>query len=301
MPASPKPAPPRTVRPWSTRVPWNDKAGRLSWLKTITLALVCAPAVWLAIRWAIWGLGPRPLTEAIHSLGDWTIYLLLITLAITPARRLFDWSKLIQVRRMVGVAALLYILAHFTLYVIDSKIDFGFVAREIVFRVYLAIGFVALLGLVALGVTSTDGMIRRMGGKAWNNLHNLIYPITALGLLHYFMQSKVDVTQPTLMTGFFIWLMGYRLMARWGAKQGLIPLLALSAASAILTALTEGAWYGLMTGVGFTRIFLTNLDFSIRISPAWWVLAAGLAVTVASEIRLRLAGRSRGRPQSSTA
>lgn len=284
------------TRPLSTKLPWNDKAGRFAPLKAMTFVLLFAPALWLLYRTFVIGLGARPITEIIHFLGDWTIYLLLITLAITPARRLFEWSKLIQVRRMVGVAALCYILAHFTFYIVDSKFDLWFVTREIAFRVYLTIGFVALLGLVALGVTSTDGMIKRMGAKAWNNLHNLIYPIAALAILHYYLQSKVDVTQPVLMSGFYFWLIGYRIMARWGYKEGLVPLLLLSVASAILTALVEGAWYGLMTGIGFTRIFLTNFDFAVRIAPAWWVLAAGVAVTVASLLRKRLVGSTpRGR------
>lgn len=270
------------------KLPWNDRAGRLAPLKAITLVLVSLPALHLLWRAVTADLGPRPLTEAIHTLGDWTIYLLLVTLAVTPARRLFDWGKLIQVRRILGVSALLYILAHFTLYVIDSRLDLVFVATEIVKRIYLLIGFAALLGLVALGVTSTDGMVKRLGGIRWNRLHKLVYVITALGILHYYMQSKVDVTQPVLMTGFFFWLMGYRLMASRGVKEGLVPLLVLSVAAALLTAAAEAAWYGIATGVGAWRPLMANLDFSYSIRPAWWVLAAGLAVTLASEIRKRV-------------
>jgi sulfoxide reductase heme-binding subunit YedZ len=270
------------------KLPWNDRAGRLAPLKAATLVLVSLPALHLLFRAATADLGPRPLTEAIHTLGDWTIYLLLITLAVTPARRLFDWGKLIQVRRILGVSALLYILAHFTLYVIDSRLDLVFVATEIVKRIYLLIGFAALLGLVALGVTSTDGMVKRLGAIRWNRLHKLVYVITALGILHYYMQSKVDVSQPVLMTGFFFWLMGYRLMASRGVKEGLVPLLVLSVSAALLTAAAEAAWYGIATGVGAWRPLLANLDFSYSIRPAWWVLAAGLAVTLASEIRKRV-------------
>ena len=169
---------------------------------------------------------------------------------MTPARRLFDWGKLIQVRRILGVSALLYILTHFTLYVVDSRLDLAFVATEIVKRIYLLIGFTALLGLVALGVTSTDGMVKRLGAIRWNRLHKLVYVITALGILHYYMQSKVDVSQPVLMTGFFFWLMGYRLMASRGYKEGLLPLLVLSVSAALLTAAAEAAWYGIATGIG---------------------------------------------------
>ncbi len=281
----------------AAKFPWNDRAGRLAPLKAVTLVLVSLPAIHLLYRTATGDLGPRPLTEAIHTLGDWTIYLLLITLAVTPARRLFDWGKLIQVRRILGVSALLYILAHFTLYVVDSRLDLAFVATEIVKRIYLLIGFTALLGLVALGVTSTDGMVKRLGAIRWSRLHRLVYVITALGILHYYMQSKVDVSQPVLMTGFFFWLMGYRLMASRGIKEGLLPLLVLSVSAALLTAAAEAAWYGIATGVGAWRPLMANLDFSYSIRPAWWVLAAGLAVTLASEIRkrIKLGGAPAGR------
>ena len=285
------------TRSIASRMPWNDRAGRFSPLKTATLVLVTLPALWLLYRTLFLGLGPRPLIEAIHRLGDWTVYFLLITLAVTPARRLLDWSKLIQVRRIIGLTALAYILVHFTLYIVDSRLDLGFVAREIALRIYLTIGFTAILGLVALAVTSTDGMIKRMGGKAWNRLHQLIYVIAPLAILHYYMQSKVDVTQPVLMSGFYFWLMGYRLLARFGIKQGLLPLLGLSAASALLTALTEAAWYGLATGVGWRRVILANLDFSYTIRPAWWVFATGLAVTIIAEIRHRM-GHVRPQPRT---
>jgi sulfoxide reductase heme-binding subunit YedZ len=297
--ASSAPRPAARPKPLAAKLPWNDKAGRFAPLKAATLALLCLPALWLGYRFVFvgntgpFGVGPRPITEAIHRLGDWTVYFLLITLAVTPARRLFDWSKLIQVRRMIGIAALTYILGHFTLFLFDSKWDLVFVTREIVFRIYLTIGFTAILGLIALGLTSTDGMIRRMGAREWNTLHNLIYPIVALAILHYYMQSKVDVTQPVLMSGFYFWLMGYRLLARYGYKDGLVPLLLLSVSSAILTALAEATWYGVATGIGFWRPLMANLDLSFQIRPAWWVLFAGLAVTMIAEIRSRMRGASR--------
>ena len=183
-----------------------------------------------------------------------------------------------------------------SLYTIDSRLDLGFVAHETLVRIYLTIGFTAILGLVALAVTSTDGMIKRMGGKAWNRLHQLIYVIAPLAILHYYLQSKVDVTQPVLMSGFYFWLMGYRLMARFGPKQGLLPLFALTVAAALLTALVEATWYGLATGIGWQRVILANLDFSYTIRPAWWVFATGLAVTIVAEIRQRM-GHVRSQPR----
>jgi len=275
-------------RPIAGKLPWNDKAGRFSLLKSAVLVLVSLPMLWLLYRAVFLGLGGRPITEATHRVGDWTVYLLLISLAVTPARRLLDWPKLIQVRRMIGIAALAYIVAHFLLFILDSKLDLIFVTREIVLRFYLTIGFVALVGLIALGVTSTDGMIRRLGGARWNRLHKLIYFITPLAILHYYLQSKVDVSQPVMMSGFFFWLIGYRIMARYGYKDGLIPLLALSVAAAALTVIVEATWYELMTGVGGSRVLFANLGMGFGIRPAWSVLAAGLAVTAVAELRRHL-------------
>ncbi len=278
----------------SQKLPWNDRVGRFAPFKAAVLTLVTLPALWLLYR-SLTGapaqptaLGPRPYIEAIHFVGDWTIYLLLVTLAVTPARRLFDWSKLIQVRRIIGVSALAYILLHFTLYIFDSKFDLVFVATEIVKRIYLLIGFTALLGLIALGVTSTDGWVKRLGGIRWSRLHKLIYFITPLAILHYYMQSKIDVTQPVLVSGLYFWLMGYRIMAKRGYKEGFLPLLILSVTASILTAAVEATWYGVATGVSVERVLMANLDFSFQIRPMWWVLFAGLGVTVLSEIRKRV-------------
>jgi sulfoxide reductase heme-binding subunit YedZ len=288
------PAPPTTLQ---RKLPWNDKAGRFAPLKAATLALLPLPALYLLYAWIFIGLGPRPDIEALHFIGRWTIWLLLATLAVTPARRLFDWSKLIQIRRMVGLAALYYILLHVTLYVVDSGFNLAFVASEIVLRIYLTIGFTAILGLIALGVTSTDGMIKRMGAVAWNHLHNIIYVIGFLGFVHYYMQSKLDVTEAVLYSGLFLWLIGYRIMAKLGWKDGLVPLLILSAAAAAATALAEAGWYEAnRPGIGL-RAFMGNFrfptdvggfDFLIQIRPAWWVLLAGLLVTAAAEVSRRV-------------
>jgi len=281
------------------RMPWFDRAGNFSILKTTTLVLVSLPAVWLLIRALFLGLGPRPLTEAIHFVGDWTIYLLLVTLAVTPARRLLDWNKLIQVRRIIGLSALFYILLHFSLYTIDSRLDPVFVAKEIVSRVYLTIGFTALLGLVALGVTSTDGMVKRMGGKNWARLHKLIYIIVPLGILHYYMQSKLIVSPAVYVSGVYFWLMGYRIMSsRLGIKQGLLPLVGLTIVATLLTVAVEALWYGLATRIDVNLVLSANLGTQNGIRPSWWVFATGLGVAVIAEIRQRFAPV---RPQTRTA
>ena len=285
----------------ASKLPWNDRTGRFSVFKTSVLLLVSLPMLWLVYRATVPGLGARPITEAIHRVGDWTVYLLLITLAVTPARRLFDLPKLILVRRMLGLAALAYIVAHFLLYVLDANFNLVFVAKEIVLRFYLTIGFVALVGLIVLGITSTDGMIRRLGGPRWNRLHRIVYYITPVAILHYYIQSKADVSQPVIMSGFYFWLIGYRIMARYGYKDGLVPLLGLSVAATLLTVFVEAIWYGFTTGIGGWPVFTANFNLDFGIRPAAWVLAAGLAVTLVAEFRRRLRPSRFGRGQTAAA
>src|SRR5208282_3264457 len=121
------------------------------------------------------------------------------------ARAAFDWPKLLLVRRMVGVAALAYGLTHFCLYVVDQNFRLPSVVSEIVLRFYLTSGFVTLVGLSVLGATSTDAAVRRLG-RRWKWLHRTLYPIAALALLHYFIQSKANVSEAVMFAGFYVWL-----------------------------------------------------------------------------------------------
>ncbi|MCX7304797.1 MAG: sulfoxide reductase heme-binding subunit YedZ [Hyphomicrobiales bacterium] len=286
--------------------PWTDRSGKFSPLKAAVLAGACLPALWLAWQAAsgalaptgtVGPLGPRPVTEAIHETGDWAIRFLWISLAVTPLRRIANWPKLIMVRRMLGVTALCYALAHFTLYTVDLKFDLVRVASEIALRFYLTIGFVALIGLVALGSTSTDAAIRRLGGN-WGRLHKIVYAIGLLAAFHYFIQSKADVYEPTLMAGFFLLLMFYRL-AHWRGFALTSPfvLAAIAIVAGLATVAIEYAWYALATGVPPGRVLAANLQFSFSIRPAWWVLAVGLAVAAVALVRPRFgkAAPARGR------
>jgi sulfoxide reductase heme-binding subunit YedZ len=164
-------------------------------------------------------------------------------------------------------------------YILDQNFALDRVATAIVLRIYLTIGFIALLGLSVMGITSTDGWIKRLG-KKWNTLHRIVYGIAVLALLHHFLQAKLDVDTPVLMTGFFLWLMAYRVLRRFVNAPGAIWLTVLAVISALGTAAIEIAWYGLATGISPSRVFAANFDFSYTIRPAWWVLAAGLAVVV---------------------
>jgi len=274
--------------------PWTDRSGKFSPLKAAVLAGACLPALWLAWQAASGTLAPsaapgllgaRPITEAIHQTGDWAIRFLWMSLAVTPLRRTANWPKLILVRRMLGVTALCYALTHLTLYTVDLKFDLARVASEIVLRFYLTIGFVALLGLVTLGSTSTDAAIKRLG-RNWNRLHKIVYVIGVLAAFHFFIQSKADVYEPTLMAGFFLLLMFYRL-AHWRGFSLTSPavLAGIAVLAALGTAAVEYAWYALATGVPPERVLAANLQFSFSIRPAWWVLATGFGVTLLALVR----------------
>lgn len=232
-------------------------------------------------------LGARPLIQVIHFVGDWAIRLLLLSLAVTPARRLFNAPKLLLTRRTLGLGAAALIGVHLAVYLVDVG-SLVTAASEIALRIYLTIGFVAVLAFAALSATSWDGAIRRLGAARWNRLHQLVYPATALALLHFFMQQKLDVTQPVLMTGLFVWLMGWRVLQAYGRGTGFLNLLALAAVSGILTALIEAGWYAAATGIDPVRVLQANLSFAYAISPSWWVAGAGLGVAVLSDIALRL-------------
>lgn len=256
-------------------MPWNDRRGRFSLLRAIASALVVAPGLYLAIAAFGGALGAKPVTEAIHLTGDWALRFLLLTLALTPLRRITSWARWTIVRRMLGLAAFAYALAHLTLYSADEGWQLATVATEIVSRIYLTIGFAVLLGLAALAATSTDAAIRRMGA-GWHRLHRIVYPLTALAILHFFMQSKLEVGEATLMMGLYLLLMGWRLAHRAGASlTDARVLLAVAVGAGLATAALEATWYGVATGVPWQAILDANLHFAPWPRPAWWILFIG--------------------------
>jgi methionine sulfoxide reductase heme-binding subunit len=265
--------------------PWLDRSGRLSALKLIVFLALFGPGIWIAAQWQMGWLIPKPVTEAIHQTGDWTVRFLLLSLLVTPLRRTANWGKLILVRRMIGVAALAYGVIHLSLYCLDQHFDLAHVASEILLRIYLTIGFSALLGLSILGLTSTDAMIQRLGAKRWQRLHQCVYAIALVALTHFLLQSKIDVTQAVLMIGFFMLLMGYRLVIKAGFQLRVGELAIVAVFAAALTAGGEALWYGLATGISGMRVLAANLDFDLVIRPAWWVLASGLALAGTAWLR----------------
>ena len=266
-------------------LPWTNRAGRICPPRLAAFLALLAPALLLIFDSLSGTLGPRPWEVAIHRVGWWSVVFLLASLAVTPLRRTLRWSGLIVVRRMIGVSVFLAVLLHLVLYAGQQAWDLPKVATEIAVRFYLTIGFVALLGLAALAATSTDGMIRRLGGKRWQALHKLVYPIGLLALVHFFLQSKNDVTEPILFSGLFVWLMLYRLW-RWRlGDPALKGLVLLAVGAALLTGIGESIGISLKHTVPLSVMLQSQFDLGIGIRPAWWVLGTGLAIAIAAVIR----------------
>ena len=267
--------------------PWHDNRGRFAPQKALAFAALFAPAAWLLVGFLGRALGPRPLVEIIHVSGDWAIRLLFVALAITPLRHILGWPGLVAVRRMAGVAALAYAGLHFATYVADVAFDLGKTASEIWLRSYLTIGFAALLALIPLGVTSTNGMMRRLGGKRWRRLHQASYAIAILAIVHFFWQSKLDVREPVIVAGLYLWLMAFRLLPK-AARRGpgmLAAMAALAVAAAGLTALIEALYYNLRVGAKLARVLDANLGFDNGLSAAWIVLAIALSTLASGALR----------------
>src|SRR6266850_1071498 len=189
--------------------PWQDRKHGFSWLKASTFALMFVPAIWLLYQLVTGEFGPVPLGGMTYWSGLWATAILLLALAITPALTIFRWSRLIIVRRMIGVTALAYTIAHIIIYFALRFWNFGFIVNEMVTRLSLIVATVSTIGLIALGATSLDAAVRRMGAEGWNRLHNTVYVVTALALVHYLLSPGIFPEQ-YLTSGIFLWLMVWR-------------------------------------------------------------------------------------------
>jgi sulfoxide reductase heme-binding subunit YedZ len=265
----------------------RDRRGGFSPLKAAMFALLFTPGLWLAWQYGTDQLGARPVLQLVHGTGEWAVRLLLLTLALTPARLLLNWPQAALLRRMIGVAAACYAVIHLGLYCAQQNFRLLHVAAEIVHRFYLTIGFVALTALVALAATSTDAAMRRLG-RNWKRLHRLIYAAAVLALLHYFLQAKAQVFPAVVLAGLFVWLMAWRLTpARW--RESLWTVLALGVLATVATAGIEVAWYGLATGVNVRRVLAANFQFRHwrpSADVALWA-AGAVVVTVARKVKAR--------------
>lgn len=181
--------------------------------KPLVFVASLLPLAWLlcgAFGWLDFGLGADPVKKLEHECGKWALNFLLITLAVTPLRHLANLPHLPRLRRMLGLFAFFYVLLHFAVYLcLDLEFNFRTLFTDIAKRPYITIGFLALLLLIPLAVTSTNRMMRRLG-RRWQKLHRLVYVIAVLGVWHFYWQVKRDIREPLIYAGILATLLLYR-------------------------------------------------------------------------------------------
>ena len=182
---------------------------RLAKLAIGVLALV--PAARIGVLALQGDLGANPIADAMNRLGFWTLTLLLVTLSPTPIQIVTGWKWPLRLRRMLGLETFLYVCLHFAVYLgVDQFFDFAVIGKDIVKRKFITVGFAAFLLLIPLAITSTDGMVRRLGFVRWKRLHRLIYLAAALGVVHFVWRVKSDLRQPLIFGAALAILLGIR-------------------------------------------------------------------------------------------
>jgi methionine sulfoxide reductase heme-binding subunit len=201
--------------------------GKWPWLKVGVFGACLSPLVVLAWQALTHNLGANPIDEITDQTGIWTLRLLLITLAVTPARRLTGWNRLIQLRRMLGLLAFFYGCLHFLTYIwLDQFFVIEDIIADVMERPFITVGFASFTLLIPLAVTSTTAMIKRLGGRWWQRLHRLVYAIAIGGVVHYLWLVKADIQQPLLYGGILGVLLVYRFWDMYGRRllAGITPL-----------------------------------------------------------------------------
>lgn len=187
-------------------------------LRTVLWLACLAPAAWLLAGFFRGWLGVNPIEKLTHVTGMTTLVTLLVTLAVSPVRRMTGWNPVIRLRRPLGLFAFFYAFLHFSVWmVLDLGFQLSWVMEDIAERPYITVGFTAFVLLIPLAVTSTRGWIRRLG-KTWTKVHRLVYVTTGLGVIHFYWLVKADTRLPLLLGAVFLVLMGFRIH-RWWSKR----------------------------------------------------------------------------------
>jgi sulfoxide reductase heme-binding subunit YedZ len=205
-------------------MPFNPSAKQLKGIKAAVFVLALAPLARLVVYAFLDRLGANPIEFVTRNTGDWTLYFLCMTLAVTPLRRLAKWNWLLKLRRMLGLYAFFYALLHFTTFLwFDHYFDVAEMLKDVVKRPFITVGFAAFVLLIPLAVTSTNAMVRRLGGKTWQRIHKLIYVIAPLGILHFWWMkaAKHNFAQPTLFGIIVALLLAFRIY--WKIREARRP------------------------------------------------------------------------------
>jgi sulfoxide reductase heme-binding subunit YedZ len=216
--------------------------------------------------------------------GVWATVVLLMALAVTPAATIFRWPALIDVRRMIGVTALVYTIAHMIIYFALRRWDFAYIANDMSTRLTLIAATLSTIGLIVLGATSVDAAISYMGAKNWQRLHTTNYVISGLAILHVVL-ARGTYTEQYMLTGIFFWLMAWRMLARYGLGTNVKTLAILALASCLVAALLEAGFLWGRRGFAVLETLGYNLTLAILdvgYPPAWQVLTFGLLVALSA-------------------
>jgi sulfoxide reductase heme-binding subunit YedZ len=276
--------------------PWQDRQRRFSWLKASAFVLILLPGIRLTYQTATgeFGLLSMAFGGLTYWSGVWATVVLLMALAVTPMIVVFRWPALIDVRRMIGVMALIYTIAHIILYFALRSWNFERIGFETVTRLTLFVATLSTIGLVVLGATSLDAAIRRMGAKGWQRLHNTNYIVSALALLHVVL-ARGTYAEQYLLCGVFVWLMLWRLLDRYKLGSDAKALLALAVFCCLFTAFLEAGFMWVRRGYDVMGTLHINFMFApaeIGIQPPWQVLAFGLVFALAAMARAALRVRT---------
>ena len=200
---------------------------KLTALKIAVFVLALVPLARLVAGVVVFPewLGANPAEFITRATGDWTLRFLLITLAVTPLRKLSGWGWLLRFRRMLGLFTFFYGVVHLASYVsFDHVFEVGEIIKDIIKRPFISVGFGALLLMLPLAITSTNAMVRRLGAARWLKLHRLIYVIGPLGVLHFWWMVKRDLTEPIIYALVLSILLGYRVREKWQLSRRMQPI-----------------------------------------------------------------------------
>lgn len=194
----------------------------IAWKKTLVWVISLMPVVILLDRIFLAGqfFGGPFVDDPVELIQHWTgtaaLIFMFVTLAVTPLRRLTGWNQVVRYRRLVGLFAFFYASLHvFSYFVFDHRMQLESIVEDVIEHNWVLVGFLAWLLLVPLAVTSTTGWIRRLGGKRWNQLHRLVYPVAILGVLHFIWLVKLELTEPLIYAGILAVILG----ARWWVRK----------------------------------------------------------------------------------
>jgi methionine sulfoxide reductase heme-binding subunit len=184
-------------------------------LKPVTFIACLIPLGQLLYNAWTDNLSANPIEFITHFTGDWTLIFLLASLSVTPLRQVSGWNELIKYRRMLGLFAFFYAVLHFATYmVLDHFFDFQAIVKDVMKRPYVTAGFTGFVLMIPLAITSTAGMIRRLG-KRWQQLHRFVYVVGIAGVIHFYWLVKADIRRPVQYGAVLALLLGYRLVVKW--------------------------------------------------------------------------------------